>query len=87
MKESGGKNRRKTTSKSNNKNNKVNIKKRMENGIRDTLWCSKPHSYADSSSRLKTTRSPQREETSFNKETKIKEIVRSLKTKDILQLP
>lgn len=59
-------------SKSNNKNSKVRKKYRNENGIRETLWCSKPHSYEDNSSRFNKTVSEINKDTIFNNTTKKK---------------
>ena len=53
---------------------RVKKKQRKEKGTRDSLWISKPHSKADSSSRLDKDFSEIKKLTSFKRSTRNKEI-------------
>jgi hypothetical protein len=61
---------------------RVKKKYRSENGTRERLWVSKPHSKAESSSRLKVICSETKRLTNFKRATKNKETNMLEKTKN-----
>jgi len=72
-----------TISKSNKRKIKVKKKYRKENGTRETLWCSNPHSKEETSSRIKGTLSEIKNDTTFKNNTSANLISKSPNNKNI----